>query len=140
MTPPIDMLASYLHLARAAELRRQMLVRDRVLLLAAVIATRIGLGPIAAACRQRILEHNPGHLIGRWPTLADALHEEDFQTLLRQLAHRYAPERVEQLLAQLGVQRGRERAVYASDGEYAAALLGADWDDLCRRYAAGNTE
>jgi len=136
MIPPIELLANYLHLARAAERRRQMLVRDRVLVLAGVIAAQIRLPPIAAACRQRVLDHNPRHLVGRWPSVAAALENEEFQTLVRQLAMRYAPERVEQLLVQLGIERGRERATYASDGEYAAALLGADWDDLCRRYRA----
>jgi len=136
MIPPIELLANYLHLALAAERRRQMLVRDRVLVLAGVIAAQIRLPPIAAACRQRVLDHNPRHLVGRWPTVAAALENEEFQTLVRQLARRYAPERVEQLLVQLGIERGRERATYASDGEYAAALLGADWDDLCRRYRA----
>lgn len=136
MIPPIELLANYLHLARAAELRRQMLVRDRVLLLAAVTAVHLRLPVIAAACRERVLTHNPRHLIGRWPTVAAALETEEFQSLVRQIAMRYAPERVEQLLTQLGIERGRERATYASDGEYAAALLGADWDDLCRRYRA----
>jgi hypothetical protein len=117
-----------------------MLVRDRVLLLAAAMATHLRLPPIAAACRERILAHNPRHLVGRWPSVAQALQAEDFQTLLRQLATRYAPERVEQLLAQLGIERGRERATYASDGEYAAALLGADWDELCQRHRAGQDD
>jgi len=130
MTPPIELLGSYLHLARAAELRRQPLVRDRVLLLAAVIAAQIDLAPIAAACRQRILDHNPGHLISRFATVAAALQEEDFQALVVQLSGRYGPERVEQLVAQLGIERGRERAAYSSDGEYAAGLLGVNWDHL----------
>jgi hypothetical protein len=130
MTPPIELLGSYLHLARAAELRRQSLVRDRVLLLAAVIAAQIDLAPIAAACRQRILAHNSGHLIGRFKTVAAALEEEDFQALVVQLSGRYGPERVEQLVVQLGIERGRERAAYHSDGEYAASLLGLNWDEL----------
>jgi hypothetical protein len=134
MTPPIDVLATYLHLARAAKLRRQPLVRDRVLLLAAVIAAQIGLEPIAAACREQILLHNPRHLAGRWPTIGEALGEEDFQTLVNQLSTRYGPERVEQLVVQLDVKAGSERALYAGDGEYAAALLDADWDDLQRRF------
>lgn len=134
MTPPIEVLGSYLHLARAAELRRQPLVRDRVLLLAAIIAVQIDLAPIAAACRERILAHNPGHMLGRWPTVAAALEEEDFQSLMAQLARRYGPEQVEHLLVQLGIERGNERAVYASDGEYAAGLLGMDWNDLVFRF------
>jgi hypothetical protein len=134
MTRPIDLLGSYLHLARAAELRRQPLVRDRVLLLAAVIAAQIDLAPIAAACRVMILAHNPGHMIARWPTIAAALAEEDFQSLVNQLSTRYGPEHVERLVAQLGIERGNERAAYASDGEYAAALLSLDWEDLERKF------
>jgi hypothetical protein len=136
MTPPIDLLASYLHLAGAAELRRQPLVRDRVLVLAAVIAAQIDLAPIAAACREQILAHNPGHMIGRWPTVAAALGEEDFQTLVNQLSTRYGPERVEELVERLGIERAKERAAYASDGEFAAALLRLNWEELKRRFGS----
>jgi hypothetical protein len=139
MTPPIELLGTYLHLARAAALRRQPLVRDRVLVLAGVIAVKIDLCPIAAACRQHILRHNPGHMLNRWPTVTEALAEEDFQSLVNQLATRYGPEHVEQLVTQLGIERGNERAVYASDGEYAAALLNEDWEDLRQRFAADRT-
>jgi hypothetical protein len=134
MTPPIELLGTYLHLAKAAELRRQPLVQNRVLLLAGVIAAQIDLAPIAAACREKILTHSPRHLVGRYPTIGDALLEEDFQALVSQLSTRYGPERVERLVAQLGIERGRERAAYASGGEYAAGLLGVDWHDLQRRY------
>lgn len=139
MTPPVELLGSYLHLVRAAELRRQPLVRDRVLLMAGVLAAQIkGLAPFAEYCRWRILQHNPRHLLSRWPTLAAARREEDLQTLVNQLAKRYGPERVEQLVAQLGIEQRRERAIYASDGEYAASLLGADWEDLQRRFGDGS--
>jgi hypothetical protein len=40
------------------------------------------------------------------------------------------------LLAQLGIERGQERGAYASDGEYAAALLGEDWEELVRRFGS----
>ena len=134
MLLPIELLGMYLHLARAAENRRQPLVRDRVLLLAAVIAAQIDLAPIAAACRELILAHNPGHLVGRWPSIGAALGEEDFQALVSQLSTRYGPERVERLVEQLGIERAGERAVYASDGEFAAALLGLNWHELLQRY------
>src|SRR5947207_15963413 len=102
MRRPIDVLASYLQLARAAKRRGQPLVRDRVLLLAGVIAAQIDLAPIAAACRQQILAHNPRHLVSRWPTIAAALGEEDVQSLMSQLSTRYGPERVDQLAHQVG--------------------------------------
>ena len=132
--PPINLLATYLHLARAADLRRQPLVRDRVLLLAGVIAAQIDLSPIAAACREQILLHNSGHLLSRWPTIDEALEHEDLQSLVNQLSTRYGPEHVEHRVSQLGIDRNPERPAYSSDGEYAAALLGMNWDDLQQRF------
>src|SRR6187399_820161 len=98
MRQPIDVLADYLNLARAAARRRQPLVRDRALLLAGVIAAQIELAPIAAACREKILTHNARHLVRRWPTIGAALVDEEFQTLVNQLSTRYGPERVEQMV------------------------------------------
>ena len=137
MSSAVEQLGLYLHLARAADLRRQPLVRDRLLLLAASIAMGIeGLAPLAEFCRTKILEHNPGHMLGRWPTVAAGLAEPELGSLIVQLARRYGPEQAEQLLVQLGIERGAERSAYFSDGEYAAALLGERWDDLQRRYGS----
>jgi hypothetical protein len=111
-------------------------VCDRVLLLAATIAAQIDLAPIAAACREIILAHNPGHMVSRWPTITGALREEDFRSLINQLSTRYGPEHVERLVEQLGIERASERDAYADDGEYAAALLGLDWDELQRRFGS----
>jgi hypothetical protein len=136
MPPPVELLGTYLQLVRGAERRKQPLVRDRVLVLAAVLAAQMEvLTPIAECCRERILQHNRGHMLARWPTVAEAREHEDFQSLVNQLASRYGTERVEQLVVQLGVAAGPGRAAYASDGEYAAALLGADWEDLQQRFA-----
>jgi hypothetical protein len=141
MTTPVDHLGLYLHLARAAELRRQPLVRDRLLLLAGVIAAQIpGLGPIAECCRAKVLANNPGHMLSRWPTLAEGLQQQDLDSLVVQLARRYGPEQAEQLLVQLGIERGAERAAYYSDGEYAAALLGERWEDLQGRYGSESAD
>ena len=137
MAPPVELLGTYLQLVRGAERRQQPLVRDRVLVLAAVLAAQIeGLAPIAACCRERILAHNPGHMLSRWPTVALARQHEDFQSLVNQLASRYGTERVEQLVIQLGLEARPDRDAYATDGEYAAALLDADWDDLQRRFGS----
>jgi len=123
MSRPIDLLGLYLHLARASERRKRLHVRDRLLIISAVNATRIGLHRIAAYCRQQVLQHNPQHLIRRWTTIADALEESDFLHFLKQLQRRYPQERAERMLDELGIEMGRERDAYFSDEEYAAALI-----------------
>ena len=134
MSLTVEHLGMYLHLARAAELRRQPLVRDRLLLLAGILAARFEMSPIAECCRERILRHNPGHMVARWPTLTEAIDEQDVQSLVVQLLRRFSPEQAERMLVQLGIERGKERAVYSTDEEYAAGLLGERWEELARRY------
>jgi rare lipoprotein A (peptidoglycan hydrolase) len=113
----------YLHLARASELRRRPQVRDRLLVVSAAAAQRIGLTRIAAYCRYRVLESNPHHLIRRWDTIETALDEPDFLHFLKQLQRRYPQERAEQMLSDLEIEMGRERETYFTDEEYAASLL-----------------
>ena len=117
------LLGMYLHLARASKLRRQPLVRVKLLVISAVQAEQMGLTQIAALCRHRVLAQNPRHLVRRWPTIGEALSTEAFQSHVKQLYRRYSPEKVEHMLASLGIEMGRERAAYFSDAEYAAALL-----------------
>jgi hypothetical protein len=99
------------------------MVRDKLLVLAGVQAEEMGLEPISALCRHRILAHNARHLVRRWPTLTDALEDERFQSYLKQLKRRYSHEKIEHMLDSLGIELGRERDAYFSDLEYAAALL-----------------
>jgi len=138
MATEVYELALYLHLARASETRQQMLVRDRLLVIAASIAVDEGLPLIAACCRQKILDHNPGHLVRRWRPGVDANSDPDFQTFLKQMRRRYPREKAEQMLASLGLDMARERETYYSDNEYAAALLGVTPKQLQSRF--GNAE
>ena len=85
---------------------------------------------IAAHCRQRILEHNPQHLIRRWNTVEQALQEPDFLYLLKSVQRRYPQEKAERLLDTLGIDLAHERDTYYSDEEYAATLLGVRLDQL----------
>ena len=117
------MLGMYLHLARASNLRRQPMVRDKLLVLAGVHAQEMGLEQISALCRHRILGNNARHLVRQWPTLTAALADERFQSYLKQLKRRYSGEKIEHILDSLGIELGREREAYFSDVEYAAALL-----------------
>ena len=126
MDEPIDVLALYLHLAHASQLRRQPQACDRFLVLSGVQASMLHMHRIAALCRSRVLAHNPHHLIHRWPTLTQALDDSDFLHFLKQLQRRYPLEKAERMLIQLGIERGRERATYFTDEEYAASLLGTN--------------
>ena len=139
MSEGLDLLAVYLHLAHASELRRRPQVCDRLLVLAGVAAARLSLPRIAACCRSKILEHNPHHAIGRWGTVAEALEQPDFQQLLKLLQRRYPWEKAESLLTSLGIERGCERDAYYTDEEYAAALLGISADELTRRFGPDPT-
>jgi hypothetical protein len=140
MATEVYELALYLHLARASESRQQMLVRDRLLVIAASIAVDEQLPLIAACCRQRILDHNPGHLVRRWQPTEEANNDPDFQTFLKQMRRRYPREKAEQMLASLGLDMARERETYYSDYEYAAALLGATPEQLQSRFGNAGAE
>ena len=112
------------------------MVRDRMLVLAAAIAAELELHPVAAHCRDAVLAHNPQHMLGKWPTVYDAMTDETFRGLLRQLRRRYPPEKAEQMLATLGWQIQGERAAYYSDLEYAASILGTTPDQLNELYGS----
>jgi hypothetical protein len=96
-------LGMYLQLARAAGLRGQGGIRDKLLVLAGVTAVEIDQPDVAAECRLRIVDHNPQHLVRRWSTFAEALDDEEFLAYLKQQIRRYSAERVEHLLEQLGI-------------------------------------
>ena len=128
MSQPIDLLAVYLHLAKAAWKRLRMPDRDRLLVISGFIATRLDLPRIANHCRTLILENNQGHMIRRWESFGDALEDTDFLHFLKQVQRRFPQEKAETMLSNLGIDRANERELYRSDEEYAAALIGADYD------------
>ena len=121
-------LGVFLHLAQASLRRRRPLVRDRMLLLAGATAANLQLNKLAHYCRQEILRHNPRHLVGRWPTFAEALIDQEFLTFIVSLRRRYPVERAERLLDTLGIEIANERDTYYSDAEYAAAILSINAD------------
>lgn len=119
-----ETLAIYLHLARASELRRRWLVRDKLLLIAALRAHALGLGVLAAHCRERLLAHNPGHLLGHFDSMEAAAGEEPVRLLALQAERVFAREKAEHMLQTLGVELGRADATYESPAEYLASILG----------------
>ncbi len=125
MSDPVHLLGTFLHLARASGQRQRPLVRDKLLVLAGVVAARMELPRIAAFCRFKVLQHNPQHLVRRWRSLEEALEDDEFLHFLRHLQRSYPQEKAERMLATLGIEMAREREAYYSDDEYAASLLGA---------------
>jgi hypothetical protein len=130
-------LGMYLHLARASQQRRRPMVRDKMLVLAGAVAAERGLAQVAACCRERVLGHNAGHLIGQYPTFAAALEDERFQTFLRKLRRDFSLEKAEHILSSLGIELAGERETYYTDHEYAASLLGLTTEELDRRFGDG---
>jgi hypothetical protein len=133
-------LGMFLHLARVSGQRQRPLVRDKMLVLAGAVAAERGLSQVAACCRERVLSHNAGHLIGQYPTFAEALEDERFQTYLRKLRRDFPLEKAEHMLSSLGIELAGERETYYTDHEYAASLLGVSTEELDRQFGDGRAE
>jgi len=85
----------------------------------------LDLPEVADRCHAAVLARNPRHLLRNWPNYGEALSEERFQAFLRQLRRKYSPEKAEHMLGSLGIDMARERELYATEHEYASALLDA---------------
>lgn len=95
-------MCAYVQLAVISNEKRQAPARDRFLLLAGSEACQAGWLDVAEQCRLMILSSNPAHQLNRHSTMADALRDTDFRTLVAKW-ERYCPyEQAEHLLLQLG--------------------------------------
>ena len=94
-------MLAYVRLARISQERGQLPGRDRLLVLAAAAACRAGWPQVAECCRRLVLEDNPRHLIGRGATALEAMRDEEFQPLLKQLERTCTYERAEHLLQEI---------------------------------------
>lgn len=119
-------LEAYVQLAQALESRREMMDRDRLLVLAAVAASQRHLEPFAAYCRHRVLEHNPGHMLRRYASVMEASVDPDFQHFLRQVQRRFPSEKVETLLVRSGWQPLADVPTSTDELERLAALVNVD--------------
>jgi len=97
-------MLAYVKLAAVSERKHQLIGRDKLLVLATGAAGRAGWIEVADRCRELVLEHNPAHLIGHFPTAADALRSTDFTALLNQLERTCSYERAEFLLSEQGLE------------------------------------
>ncbi|HUG89391.1 MAG TPA: hypothetical protein VML55_01070 [Planctomycetaceae bacterium] len=127
-------MLAYAELARVSIDKRQRAGSDRLLVLTAAAACRAGWPRVAECCRRLVLEHNPRHLIGRQPSVADCLRDAAFQALLKQLERLCPYERAEHLLTAAGTGHptaatgpqaaGTGRPAAGDAGRQALAILG----------------
>lgn len=118
-------MLAYLQLADVAHLKRQTLGRGRFLVLGGASALRAGWPEVAERCRAAILADAPKHLLGRYPSFADAMRDADFKPFLVR-TEKFCPfEQAESLLDGLGLTA--EDARQSDDeslGDIATRLVG----------------
>ncbi len=102
-------MSVYRDLADLYQQQGQSQLRDRFLLLAALAALESGNASEADRLRQRLLQHNPHHLIKPFSSFAEAMRSPDVQTYVRDLKQSYPPETAQQMLAGLR-QAGQDAA------------------------------
>lgn len=115
----------YLQLADVAHRKRQTLGRGRFLVLGGASALRAGWPEVAELCRTAILGEAPKHLLGRYPSFADAMRDPDFKPFLVR-TEKFCPfEQAESLLDGLGLTPNEARqSDDESLGDIAMRLVG----------------
>ena len=113
-------MLAYARLARISQEQGQLAGRDRLLCLAAAAACRAGWPRVAECCRGLVLEHNPRHVIGRGATALEAMRDEEFQPLLKQLERTCPYEHAEHLLRELP----HDVPATGDAGQHALEILG----------------
>src|SRR5207253_6583120 len=94
-------LQTYRELADLYQQQGQSQLRDRFLLLAAQSAHAAGDNAEADRLRQRLLQHNPHHMVKPFASFADSLRSPDVNSYLRDLKQNYPLEVAHQMLAGL---------------------------------------
>jgi len=122
MTPnPERAMLMYARLASIASRKRQLIGRDRFLILTGVAATHAGWPEVSDRCRELIAAHAPRHLITHYPSFADALRDDDFAPFARQTERFCPPERAEHLLSEMAIP------VPAPGSDQPAGTLALSW-------------
>ncbi len=130
MVEILNELVLYLRLAQAFKQKLQLPNRDRALVLAGTCAAILEMHPIDDFCRKLILSNNHGHMMKRWRSFGEAIHQEDFQIFLKQIRRRFSVERAESLIDELGYECDVTQSDYDSDEAYASAVMGIDYEWL----------
>jgi hypothetical protein len=124
MNDPAGTMVTFVKLAAISQDRQQLPQRDKFLLLAGAAACEGGFSEVADRCRELVLQHNPRHLVGGYPSLADALCDADYVGFHTQLLRFCSYEQGEHLLAQQGLATGLPTPDSVSPRDYSLLLLG----------------
>ena len=116
-------MLAFVRLADLAQAKRQLLPRDKFLILAGAEACQGGWLEVAERCRYLVLANNPAHLLKEFETFASALRDPDFQVYLKQLKKFCSFERAEQLLENLQIQFHTAASEPGAAGEQSLAIL-----------------
>ena len=117
-------MVAFAKLAAISHSKRQLLQRDKFLLLAAAAACDAGWPVVAEHCRSLVLANNPAHLVKRYATMPDALRAAEFQVFFKQLTRFCSYEKAEHFLTQLQLAPGSPIAGdKLNSGDYALLLL-----------------
>ncbi len=92
----------FAQLASVAAEKKQMIGRNRFLLLTGIAATRAGYAEVAARCHDLITISSPQHIVGHSASFAEALRDADFQTFMHQAEKFCSIEKAEYLLSEMG--------------------------------------
>jgi hypothetical protein len=126
MDSVFEEMVAYLKLAQAYRSRSLLPDRDRALLLAAVNASLLQMHPLAELCRKMILQNNHGHMLRKFESVAEAIHDSDFQAFAKQIRRKIPFEKAQLIMADLDYTVSIRKSDYGTESEYAAALLGVD--------------
>ncbi|MCA9077276.1 MAG: hypothetical protein KDA93_19780 [Planctomycetaceae bacterium] len=91
----------FAQLASIADRKQQSIGRDRFLVLTGIAATCAGWPEVAARCLEVITSASPQHIVGRYPSFAAALRDDEFMPYVRQVEKFCSAERAEHLLAEM---------------------------------------
>lgn len=123
-------LVLYLRLSQAFKERRQMQERDKALVIGGACASMMQMPAIEKFCRSVILQRNRGHMLKRWESFTEALEDEDFHLLLRQIRKKIPEERALELLEDFQYHCPVKKSDHKSNESFAAAVLGIELDWL----------
>lgn len=117
-------MLAYAKLAAISQQKRQLLGRDKLLILTGAAACRAGWPDVAARCRELVIGNNSAHLVGRSETFADAMRTEEFEPLLKRLERMCSYEKAEHFLSEMDETASRQPQAGSDPGRTALEILG----------------